>query len=134
MATKSVADLEARVAELEAKLSLIEAFLAPFVDMLDAYFRGEGIASGASGLCLEGIRPFPRRVYETLLAVPFGQMVGYGELATLCGRAGIESRSGYCREHSHDIRYDGLLICAHRIPGRCAVTSRDPPTRTVALP
>ena len=62
--------------------------LAPFVDMLDAYFRGEGIVCRASGLCLEGLGPFPRRVYEALLAVPFGQMVGYGELAVLCGRSG----------------------------------------------
>ena len=62
--------------------------LAPFVAMLDSYFRGEGIVRSPGSLSLRELHPFRRSVYEKLLAVPFGRVVSYGELARLCGRPG----------------------------------------------
>ena len=68
--------------------------LRPFAGMLDAYFRGAGIECDPSNLAAEGLSAFQRRVRRELLRVGFGEVVTYGELARLCGRAGAARAVG----------------------------------------
>ena len=61
--------------------------LSSWVGALEAYFAGERTTWTADEVPLAGMRlgTFERAVYETLLAVPAGQTVTYGELAEMAG-------------------------------------------------
>lgn len=54
---------------------------------LEAYFRGERLSWAPDEVGLDGIGlgEFERKVYRTLLCVPPGTTVGYGELAEMAG-------------------------------------------------
>lgn len=66
--------------------------LARWAAELEAYFRGKRLSWTAEEIPLDRLelRPFERRVYATLLQVPAGTTIGYGELAERAGfpRAG----------------------------------------------
>ena len=54
---------------------------------LEAYFRGERLSWRVSDLAIEdmGLTPFARRIVATLMEVPAGSTVSYGELAAQAG-------------------------------------------------
>jgi len=58
---------------------------ATFIEILGRYFQGSVATAPPEGLDLEGMSAFPRRVYDELLKVPFGEVVTYGELAARVG-------------------------------------------------
>ena len=71
-----------------------ERVLRSVAKALDRYFSGSGLRYRFD-LDLHGISPFRRRVMETLVQlVPPGQVVTYGELALLAGRAGAARAVG----------------------------------------
>ena len=63
------------------------AALAHWTGELEAYFRGDKLSwtSDEVDLGSLGLGDFERAVYETLLTVPAGATVGYGELAEMAG-------------------------------------------------
>jgi methylated-DNA-[protein]-cysteine S-methyltransferase len=63
------------------------AALAHWTDELKAYFRGDKLSWTTDEVDLGslGLGDFERAVYETLLTVPAGATVGYGELAEMAG-------------------------------------------------
>ena len=63
------------------------AALAHWMGELEAYFRGDKLSWTTDEVDLGslGLGDFERAVYETLLTVPAGATVGYGELAEMAG-------------------------------------------------
>jgi methylated-DNA-[protein]-cysteine S-methyltransferase len=59
-----------------------------------AYFAGARDTFADVPLDLEGATPFQRAVVESLRAVPYGEVVTYGELAALAGHPGAQRAVG----------------------------------------
>jgi O-6-methylguanine DNA methyltransferase len=75
------------VADAKAGTAADQAALERWVAELEAYFRGERLGWTADEVGVDdlGLGQFYRRVYSTLLEVPPGAMVSYGELADRAG-------------------------------------------------
>jgi methylated-DNA-[protein]-cysteine S-methyltransferase len=73
------------------------------VRRIQAYFGGEAVSFADVDLELSWATPFQRAVAEALRAVPYGELVTYGELAALAGHPNAQRAAG--------------TVCAHkRIP------------------
>jgi len=58
----------------------------PYLEALERYFAGSEPGVDLDAMDLSGCTPFQQRVLRELLAVPFGKLTTYGELA---GRVGL---------------------------------------------
>jgi methylated-DNA-[protein]-cysteine S-methyltransferase len=83
----------------------------PLVDRLRGYFAGERVAFDDVEIDLEWCTDFQRAVAETLRAVPYGEVVTYGELAALAGYPNAQRAAGTFCAHN---RLPLVLPC-HRV-------------------
>jgi methylated-DNA-[protein]-cysteine S-methyltransferase len=84
----------------------------PLAVRLLAYFRGERVAFADVEIGLEWATPFQRAVADTLRAVPYGEVVTYGELAALAGHPNAQRAAGsFCAAN----RFPILVPCHRRL-------------------
>lgn len=83
----------------------------PLVDRLHRYFAGERVAFEDVPIDLDWCTDFQRAVAETLRAVPYGEVVTYGELAALAGHPNAQRAAGTFCAHN---RLPLVLPC-HRV-------------------
>lgn len=88
-----------------------DAWFAPVVAQLEEYFAGRRTAFEVP-LGLEGTA-FQRRVWEALLAVPYGETVSYGELARRVGVPGAARAVGSANGRNPV----ALIVPCHRVIG-----------------
>ena len=81
------------------------------VERLEHYFAGERVSFDEVPVDLEWCTEFQRSVAETLRAVPYGEVVTYGELAALAGRPNAQRAAGTFCAHN---RLPLVLPC-HRV-------------------
>ena len=81
------------------------------VDKLQRYFAGTRAVFDDVRIDLEWCTPFQRAVAETLRAVPYGEVVTYGELAALAGYPNAQRAAGTFCAHNRL----PLLIPCHRV-------------------
>jgi methylated-DNA-[protein]-cysteine S-methyltransferase len=97
--------------ELPAPRRPGENDLHPLAERFRAYFAGERDDFADVELDLEWATPFQRAVADTLRAVPYGEVVTYGELAALAGRPNAQRAAGtFCAGN----RFPLVLPC-HRV-------------------
>lgn len=95
-----------------AVLAEVEApGLAAAARQLRDYFAGE-LTEFSLSLRLEG-SPFRRQVWEALRHVPYGEVVTYGELASLAGRPGAARAVGMAVGHNPI----SIIVPCHRVIG-----------------
>lgn len=83
----------------------------PLADRVQAYFRGERASFGDVELDAEWATPFQEALAEALRAVPWGEVVTYGELAALAGRPRAPRAAGtFCAENNFP-----LVVPCHRV-------------------
>jgi methylated-DNA-[protein]-cysteine S-methyltransferase len=85
--------------------------LRRLVNTLERYFAGERTSFDAFELELEGLTTFQRAVADALRAVPYGEVLSYGELARDAGYPRAQRAAGTFCAHN---RYPLVLPC-HRI-------------------
>jgi methylated-DNA-[protein]-cysteine S-methyltransferase len=79
--------------------------------MIKAYFAGEPVDFSDVELDLDWTTPFQRAVAEALRAVPYGEVVTYGELAALAGHPNAQRAAGtFCAGNRFP-----LFIPCHRV-------------------
>jgi methylated-DNA-[protein]-cysteine S-methyltransferase len=84
---------------------------SPLQDRLVAYFRGDWTAFGDVELDLGWCTPFQREVTRALRAVPYGEMVTYGELAALAGYPSAQRAAGtFCARNRF-----AIVVPCHRV-------------------
>ncbi|MGH3130731.1 MAG: methylated-DNA--[protein]-cysteine S-methyltransferase [Gaiellaceae bacterium] len=78
---------------------------------LQAFFRGERVDFDDVELDLDWCTPFQRAAVDALRAVPYGEVVTYGELAALAGHPGAQRAAGsFCAANRF-----GLVVPCHRV-------------------
>jgi methylated-DNA-[protein]-cysteine S-methyltransferase len=83
----------------------------PLVDRIEAYFRGQRVAFDDVEVEAEWATPFQAALAEALRAVPWGEVVTYGELAALAGRPGAPRAAGtFCADNAFP-----LVVPCHRV-------------------
>jgi O-6-methylguanine DNA methyltransferase len=88
-------------------------FAARLVDRLRAFFRGDPIGFADVVLDLDGATAFEQEAVAALRAVPWGEVVTYGELAALAGRPGAHRAAGsVCARNRFSI-----VVPCHRVVG-----------------
>jgi methylated-DNA-[protein]-cysteine S-methyltransferase len=81
------------------------------VERIQAYFAGERVGFDDVEIDLDWCTPFQRAVADTLRAVPYGEVVTYGELAALAGHPNAQRAAGtFCAQNRIP-----LLIPCHRV-------------------
>ncbi len=81
------------------------------VERVAAYLSGDRVTFADVPLDLDWCTPFQRALAEALRAVPWGEVVTYGELAALAGRPGAQRAAGaFCAAN----RFALFLPC-HRV-------------------
>lgn len=106
----------------------------PLAERIQAYFRGDRDGFEDVELDLDWTTPFQHAVAETLRAVPWGEVVTYGELAALAGRPNAYRAAGtFCAGN----RFPLVLPC-HRVvaaggPGAYGSLGLDYKLRLLAL-
>jgi methylated-DNA-[protein]-cysteine S-methyltransferase len=83
----------------------------PLAERLKAYFAGEPVDFEDVELDLEWATPFQLAVADSLRAVPYGEVVTYGELAALAGHPNAQRAAGTFCAHN---RFPLVLPC-HRV-------------------
>jgi methylated-DNA-[protein]-cysteine S-methyltransferase len=83
----------------------------PLGERLRAYFAGEPVSFADVALDDEGASDFQRSVSEALRAVPYGEVVTYGELAALAGHPRAQRAAGTFCAHN---RFPIFVPC-HRV-------------------
>lgn len=84
---------------------------------LDQYFSGEA-PENFSKIKLENLTDFRRRVLQRLLAIPYGQVVTYGEIAQSIARErGIPKMSARAVGHAVGSNPICIIIPCHRVIG-----------------
>jgi O-6-methylguanine DNA methyltransferase len=78
---------------------------------LERYFAGEPVGFADVQIDLEWCTPFQRSVADTLRAVPYGEVVTYGELAALAGHPNAQRAAGTFCAHNRL----PLVIPCHRV-------------------
>ena len=78
---------------------------------IQAYFAGKPVSFADVAIDLDWCTPFQRAVAETLRAVPYGEVVTYGELAALAGHPNAQRAAGTFCAHN---RLQLLMPC-HRV-------------------
>jgi methylated-DNA-[protein]-cysteine S-methyltransferase len=81
------------------------------VHTLERYFAGDRVDFDGVDLDLDGWSPFQQAVARALRAVPYGEVVSYGELARLAGHPNAQRAAGTFCAHN---RYPLILPC-HRV-------------------
>jgi methylated-DNA-[protein]-cysteine S-methyltransferase len=81
------------------------------VHRLQRFFGGERVAFDDIELDLDGCTEFQLELTRVLRAVPYGQVVSYGELATAAGRPNAQRAAGTFCAHNH---YPVIVPC-HRV-------------------
>jgi len=81
------------------------------VHRLEQYFAGRRVDFSDVALDLDGLTPFQTRVASQLRAVPYGEVVSYGELARLAGYPNAQRAAGTFCAHN---RYP-LIVPCHRV-------------------
>jgi methylated-DNA-[protein]-cysteine S-methyltransferase len=80
-------------------------------ELLVRYFAGERVALDEIALGVEWPTPFAERVAAALRAVPWGEVVTYGELAALAGHPGAQRAVGsFCARNPVP-----LFVPCHRV-------------------
>jgi methylated-DNA-[protein]-cysteine S-methyltransferase len=98
--TRSVRDREKSVPEV-----------ARLVRNLQRYFQGDRPAFDAVALGTDGWTPFQRAVVAALRAVPWGEVVSYGELARNAGYPNAHRAAGtFCAQNRFPI-----IVPCHRV-------------------
>jgi methylated-DNA-[protein]-cysteine S-methyltransferase len=86
-------------------------FVAELVRRVSLHLAGHPVAYEDVPLDLEWATPFQRALAAALRAVPWGEVVSYGELAALAGRPGAARAAGsFCADN----RY-ALIVPCHRV-------------------
>jgi O-6-methylguanine DNA methyltransferase len=81
------------------------------VERLQAFFAGRGGEFGDVELDLDGLTPFQQACGDALRQVPAGEVVTYGELATLAGAPGAARAAGtFCARNRH-----AIFVPCHRV-------------------
>lgn len=88
-----------------------DGFVPDLVRRIHSYFAGEAVSFGDVELDLEWCTPFQRDIADALRAVPWGDVVSYGELAERAGypRAS-RAAGGFCAGNKFF-----LLVPCHRV-------------------
>jgi methylated-DNA-[protein]-cysteine S-methyltransferase len=81
------------------------------VHTLQRYFAGERASFDRIDLDLDGLTAFQRAIADALRAVPYGEVVSYGELARDAGYPNAQRAAGTFCAHN---RYPLVLPC-HRV-------------------
>jgi methylated-DNA-[protein]-cysteine S-methyltransferase len=91
--------------------------LARLLARIYAFFRGERVRFTADEIALDesmdewGFSPLMASIGRALVALPYGEVVSYGELASLAGRPRAARAAGsFCARNPL-----GLLIPCHRV-------------------
>jgi methylated-DNA-[protein]-cysteine S-methyltransferase len=103
----------ARLLEHELPVQLEQSHELPhtLADRFRAYFRGARDDFADVELDLDWCTPFQRSLLDTLRAVPYGEVVTYGELAALAGRPGAARAAGtFCAGNRF-----ALVVPCHRV-------------------
>jgi methylated-DNA-[protein]-cysteine S-methyltransferase len=83
----------------------------PLAERMQAYFRGERVAFDDVELEQDWGTPFQVALADALRAVPWGEVVTYGELAALAGRPRAPRAAGtFCAENNFP-----LVVPCHRV-------------------
>jgi methylated-DNA-[protein]-cysteine S-methyltransferase len=83
----------------------------PLAARVLAYFRGERVSFEDVELDAEWGTPFQQALADALRAVPWGEVVTYGELAALAGRPRAPRAAGtFCAENNFP-----LVVPCHRV-------------------
>lgn len=83
----------------------------PLAERIRAYFAGECVDFADVELFPYERTPFEHAVLAALRAVPYGEVVTYGELAALAGRPGAQRAAGsFCARNLF-----GLVVPCHRV-------------------
>jgi methylated-DNA-[protein]-cysteine S-methyltransferase len=83
----------------------------PLAERLRRYFAGERVAFEDVELDEDDRTPFQRDVAEALRAVPYGEVVSYGELAALAGHPNAQRAAGsFCAGNRFPI-----VVPCHRV-------------------
>jgi methylated-DNA-[protein]-cysteine S-methyltransferase len=81
------------------------------VRRIQAYFEGEGASFDDVELDLAWATPFQLAMTEALRAVPYGELVTYGELAALAGHPNAQRAAGtFCARNRFP-----LFVPCHRV-------------------
>ena len=81
------------------------------VERLQAYFAGEPVSFDDVELDLSWTTPFQLALTHALRAIPYGEMVTYGELAALAGRPNAQRAAGtFCARNRFP-----LFVPCHRV-------------------
>ena len=88
-----------------------DAFVAELCQRLGAHLAGRPVSYDDVELDLAGCTDLQRRLAEALRAVPWGEVVTYGELAALAGRPrAARAAGGFCAGNRF-----ALIIPCHRV-------------------
>jgi methylated-DNA-[protein]-cysteine S-methyltransferase len=83
----------------------------PLVERLRAYFGGERVSFADVPLDFSGTTPFHGAITDALRAIPYGEMVTYGELAALAGHPNAQRAAGtFCARNRFP-----LFVPCHRV-------------------
>jgi len=83
----------------------------PLADRVRAHFRGERSSFDDVEIEAEWATPFQAAIADALRAVPWGEVVTYGELAALAGRPRAPRAAGtFCAENNFP-----LVVPCHRV-------------------
>jgi len=94
--------------------------IAPaLIGKIQRYFRGERVSFADVELDLEWCTPFRRAVAEVLRALPYGEVVSYGELAALAGHPNAQRAAGTFCAHNRV----ALVIPCHRVVSASGIGS-----------
>jgi methylated-DNA-[protein]-cysteine S-methyltransferase len=86
-------------------------FVPGVLQRLHGYFAGERISFADVPLDEDWTTPFQASLAAALRAVPWGEVVSYGELSALAGRAGAARAAGtFCAENRFS-----LFVPCHRV-------------------
>lgn len=88
-----------------------DGFVAELLQSLHRYFSGERVSFAAVPLDSDWATPFQEALAKTLRNVPWGEVVSYGELSALAGRARAARAAGtFCAENRFS-----LFVPCHRV-------------------
>ena len=83
----------------------------PVVERVRAYFAGEPVSFDDVDLDFSWATPFQTGVAEALRAIPYGEIVTYGELAALAGHPNAQRAAGtFCAQNRFP-----LFVPCHRV-------------------
>lgn len=90
---------------------VVDGFVPELLQRIHSFYRGERVEFADVEVDLDWCTPFQAAVADTLRKVPWGEVVSYGELASLAGYPRAQRAAGtFCAEN----RYSLFLPC-HRV-------------------